>query len=160
MIPRIEDFKNDASIPNLRQVANVSEPLIDSVYKSLVDLAEVYEYKYLIDFYGDEDLAQSVIDLSTTRETLTEEQEMLLNYFRTPIAYYLAFHYSRQQAIKNAGIGGVQMNAENGIRNNSIELQKRIWNYMVERTKVIYSAIVGDEYPNTDIFVKINHLNI
>ena len=160
MIPKIEDFKNDASIPNLRQVANVSEPLIDSVYKSLVDLAEVYEYQYLRDFYNDETLAQTVINLSTTRETLTEEQETLLNYFRTPIAYYLAFHYSRQQATRNAGIGGVHLNAENGTRSNSIELQKRIWNYMVERTKVIYSAIIDDEYPATDIFVKINHLNI
>ena len=45
MIPRIEDFKNDASIPNLRQVANVSEPLIDSVYKSLVDFINYLNFQ-------------------------------------------------------------------------------------------------------------------
>lgn len=159
MIPRIEDFKNYAAIPNLRQVANISEPLIDSVLKNITDLADVLEFKFLMDFYNDETEAQAIIDLSNERE-LTDEEEILLNYFRTPIAHYIAFHYSRNKSIINSGIGGVQMSAENGTRNNSIDLQCSIWNYMVERTKVIYSLLIDDNYPTTDIFKKINPLNL
>ena len=171
MITNISEFKNEAAIQNLKGNGTSGDPLAGAVLSKIESLAEKYEVKYLeLFFCEEEDPEQVAADLLTYNDLEEAEKtdtalNSLIESIKSPLAYYIAFYYHRDNAARNTGIGSVVLNSENGIRISELKRGTIIWNDMVDMTKKAFKSYYeltdySIYYPKNDIFKYINSLNI
>ena len=162
MIVRLEDFKNEASIPGLLPESDFASPANDIIRESVEDYIAKYEPQFLRDFLRDEDIDRffnysELADSDQTDSVLNGQLARL----RFSISCFVAFHWFRSQT--NTMIGGVVLGSENG-RNVSLgDTMVTLWNQMVANNIVLHKDIYGDglKYDKgNELFRNVNGLNI
>lgn len=171
MITNISEFKNEATIQNLKPNGSSGDPLTGTVWSKIETMADKYEAKYLeLFFCEEEDPEKEAADLLTYNDLDEDEKtdtalNALIDSIKSPLAYYIAFYYHRDNAARNTGIGSVVLSSENGVRTSELNRGSIIWNDMVDMTKKAYKSYYELTesticYPKNDIFKTINSLNI
>lgn len=160
MIVGIDDFKVEAHIPGLFPLDEMS-PSSSVISERVQSFIDRYEQLFLYKFFGNEpDRVTELINYFYGTEMDDEEKNKLLCALKSPIADYVAYHYFRSETIVNTTIGGVVEHGENGNKSSTIDLCTRLWNDMCEQSRYIYTAIIKNECPNTEVFKYVNAMNL
>lgn len=166
MIVSLENFNNEAKIPDLFPEIGNNDLVNEITKKKVISFIEKYEPIYLFSYFGNKNSVKKIYEYNELPEDEKTDKMLnrLIEVFKTTISYYVAFHYFRDNTVWNTGVGATIPNRENSSKINNVERCCVIWNRMVDLNHVSKfffrnSEFIDSSYCNSfssEIFEEIN----